>query len=91
MVKSKWEKFPSIFKLNLGELMNLALKNKFNGFSIRYSRIIDRNFIQKVKGSGLKLYAWTVNDIEIAKKLIEYGINGITIDKIFWLKNQIEL
>ncbi len=81
--------FLRFFKLNLDELINLALKNKVNGFNIKYSGIIDRNFVQKVKRSGLKLYAWTVNDIEIAKKLIEYGIDGITSDRPYQLKKQI--
>ncbi len=81
--------FLRYLKLNINEIINIALKNEFEGLSFKYSKMIDHKFISLVKESGLKIYVWTVNDIETAEKLIDYGIDGIISDRPYWLKKQI--
>ncbi len=46
-------------------------------------------WVKGVKKAGLELYAWTVNDVALAKKLIEAGIDGITSDRAQWLREQL--
>jgi len=84
-------RFLQFWKLNQNEIINIALKNKFDGLNIKYSKFINRNLVDKVRESGLKLFVWTVNETEIARKLIDYGVDGITSDRPNWLKKQIGL
>ena len=42
---------------------------------------IDAAFAGKVHAAGLKLYTWTVNDAEAAKRQAAAGVDGITTDR----------
>ena len=42
-----------------------------------------------MKKAGLKLYVWTVNDAELARKMIAAGVESITTDKPGWLREQL--
>jgi glycerophosphoryl diester phosphodiesterase len=44
-----------------------------------------------VKGAGLKMYVWTVNDAEVARGLVDAGVDGITTDKPQWLREQLKM
>ncbi|MBN1850031.1 MAG: glycerophosphodiester phosphodiesterase [Deltaproteobacteria bacterium] len=43
-------------------------------------------FIQKVHSAEMRLYVWTVNEAEEAKRLRDAGVDGITTDRAMWLK-----
>jgi len=47
---------------------------------------VDAGFVGKVHAAGLKLYTWTVNDPEVAKREAAAGVDGITTDKPLKLK-----
>ena len=42
------------------------------------------------KAAGLKFYVWTVNDAEVARRMMRIGVDGITIDRPGWLREQLE-
>ena len=42
-----------------------------------------------VKAAGLKLYVYTVNDPAVAKRMVEYGVDGITTDRPGWLRERL--
>ena len=46
-------------------------------------------FGDKVKAAGLKLYVWTVDDVELAKQMIAAGAESITTNKPGWLREQL--
>ena len=41
---------------------------------------LDRDVIQQSQAAGLRVVPWTVNDPEHMKRLLDWGINGITTD-----------
>jgi glycerophosphoryl diester phosphodiesterase len=49
---------------------------------------IDQDFVREVKGAGLKMLVWTVNDAAIAKRLAAAGVDAITTDRPGWLREQ---
>jgi glycerophosphoryl diester phosphodiesterase len=51
--------------------------------------ILDKTFGDTVKAAGLELYVWTVNDVELARKMIAAGVDGITTDRPGWLREQL--
>ena len=63
------------------ELIKICKENNFNGidFDCRFS--INEIFTKNIKNSGLELYSWTVDSIEIASYYKELGINGIATNK----------
>ena len=48
-------------------------------------------FVQAAKKVGQKLYVWTVDDPVEARKLIEWGVAGITTNRPGWLRQQLQL
>jgi glycerophosphoryl diester phosphodiesterase len=72
------------------ELIAKAKEIKADGLDLSATpAILDKAFGDKVKQAGLKLYVWTVNDAELAKKMIAAGAESITTDRPGWLREQL--
>jgi len=82
----KKKQFPPV-----DELIEKAKAAKFEGLDLNYGFPIDREFVQKVHGAGLKLYTWTVDDPVVAAKQAEAGVDGITTNRPQWLREQLRL
>lgn len=50
---------------------------------------LDRTWADKVRAANLKLYVWTVNDAQLARRMAEIGVDGITTDRPAWLREQL--
>lgn len=56
-----------------------ALDYGLDGLDLYYVGLT-KDFVQKAHDKGLEMYVWTVNDIEDARRMIIYGVDGITTD-----------
>ena len=75
----------------LDELLRRAKEMGADGLDLSANGPIDREFTARVKGSGLELYVWTVDDPVAAQRLAEAGVDGITSNKAAWLGNRLRL
>ena len=50
------------------------------GFSVKYD-LIDKKFIKEFRKKSVQIWAWTVNDLEEAKRLAILGVDGIITDE----------
>lgn len=72
------------------ELIAKAKEIKADGLDLSATpAVLDAAFGKKVKDAGLKLYVWTVDDVELAKKMIAAGVESITTNKPGWLREQL--
>ena len=60
-----------------------------DGLDLEASSAIDSDLVRKVHQSGLKLYVWTVDDIELARHLTHARVDGITTNRPGWLREQL--
>lgn len=60
-----------------------------DGLNLQFKWPITAGFVSEVKGAGLKLFVWTVNDAAVAQALVAAGVDGITTDKPQWLREQL--
>jgi glycerophosphoryl diester phosphodiesterase len=60
-----------------------------DGLDLSATEALDAVFARKVKAAGLKLYVWTVNEADVAKRMVEIGVDGITTDRPGWLREQL--
>ena len=74
---------------DLDGVITQTKQSNLNGLSISPARLIDYEFIKKIKIAGLKLSVWTVNDPEEAKHLIKIGVDAITTNQAQWLKRNV--
>lgn len=79
------EKFPTA-----AELVEKAKAAHLDGLDLDFRFPIDAAFAAEVKGAGLKLYAWTVDDLTRARDLVAAGVDGITTNRPAWLREQIK-
>jgi glycerophosphoryl diester phosphodiesterase len=81
---SKTKKYPP-----LDELIEKAKAANLDGLDLESGFPIDAAFVQKVHGAGLKLYTWTVDDPELARKESAVGVDGITTNRPEGLRQQL--
>jgi glycerophosphoryl diester phosphodiesterase len=73
------------------DLIARARAAKLDGLNLNHQWPVDKEFVQKVKDAGLGLYVWTVNDVDIARRWKEAGVDGITTDRPAWLRERLGL
>ncbi len=72
------------------ELIAKAKEIKADGLDLSATpAVLDKAFGDKVKDAKLKLHVWTVDDVELAKKMIAAGTESITTNKPGWLREQL--
>lgn len=77
---------------NFPQLAPLIERSKaahFDGINLQYSWPIDATFTAQVKAADLKLLVWTVNDVKVAKRLLDAGVDAITTDKPKLLREEL--
>lgn len=62
-----------------------------DGLDLHHGFPIDKEFVAKVHGAGLKLLTWTVNDPKVARAETEAGVDGITTDKPAAVKQELSV
>jgi len=62
------------------DLIRTAKKHNLDGLDVHWEGL-SKEFIQKAHRVGLKVYAWTVDDLPVARQVKRMGVDGITSNK----------
>ncbi len=84
------DKIP-FFAKNTNSIINQCKAAKLDGLDLNEKMIKSEKIVRKILNENLKLYTWTVDDVERAKELMNWKLNGITSNKAAWLKKQLDL
>lgn len=79
----------SSLKPGLKKKMDQAAEEGLAGVNLKHS-IIDEELVAHAKDKGLEMLSWTVDDPEVAKRLTEIGVTGITTNRPKWLKEEMK-
>ncbi|MBM4028177.1 MAG: glycerophosphodiester phosphodiesterase [Planctomycetes bacterium] len=71
------------------KLIQMAIDKGLDGLDVHYAGVTEE-FAQAVKAAGQKLYVWTVNDPDEARRLVRLGVAGITTDRPDRLRAQLK-
>ena len=52
--------------------------------------VIDERFVAALRAADLEFHVWTVNDPEVARRLIDLGADSLTTDRPLWLRRELE-
>jgi len=74
------------FRVNIERAIQKAKSVKADGLDLHYKILRNPDEVNRIHEAGLKVFVWTVNDVEIARKFVSFGVDGITSDKAAWLK-----
>jgi glycerophosphoryl diester phosphodiesterase len=89
VARKKTEAPPSAATLQA--LLTGAQAAGLDGLDLEGVLSIDRVFVTKMKAAGLKLYTWTIDDLPLARRLLEAGVDGLTTNRPGWLRAQLGL
>lgn len=74
---------------NTQKTINKVLSSKLDGVNVWVGKMLNKSYINQFKKQNLLVYTWTVNDVKIAKKLLEWDVDAITSDRPAWLIKQL--
>jgi len=72
------------------ELIAKGQEIKADGLDLSADPQITKEFVDKANAAKLPVYVWTVNDADIARKMIAAGVLGVTTDRPGWLREQLK-
>ncbi len=77
VVETAWVvDYPSVW--NLAHLINLAVSHRISGLDLRVDWPLTEADVSRIHEAGLKLYLWTVDDLQRARELAAMGVDGLT-------------
>jgi len=74
---------------DIDDLIAGARSGGLDGLNLHHEFPIDAAFVARIHAAGLKLYTWTVDDEEIARKEAAAGVDGITTNRPLWLRQKL--
>lgn len=63
------------------EILNILASIPADGLSSSIPELLDKIFIQKIKQAGYEYHLWTVDDLKIAQKFSQIGVNSLTTNR----------
>lgn len=75
-------------KYNLTQAIEIAKTNNLQGLDV-YFKLVDEDFMKKMKAADLEVYVYTVNDPKVAKELSKLKVKGITTDRPDFLRDRL--
>ncbi len=78
-----------IFEPSIAKGIDEAKNNKLDGLNVWAGKMLSKNRIDQIHDAGLLAYCWTVNEIDKAHELSEWGIDAITTDGAQWLSHHL--
>jgi len=60
-------------------ILDIAKRLEVNWLHVQYDLISEED-VELVHDEGMKINAWTVNDVFVANELANYGVDAITTD-----------
>jgi len=69
-------------------LVQKAKQQGLDGVNVHHAGVT-RELVDAAHASGQKLYAWTVDDPNEARRLVRLGVDGITTNRPGWLREQL--
>jgi glycerophosphoryl diester phosphodiesterase len=73
----------------IDELIRQAKAAGLDGLDLSYRGPLDAGSARRIREAGLELYVWTVDDPEVARRMIELGVDGITTNRADWLEREV--
>ena len=68
------------------EIVARATAIDAHGVNVSFKGPLDAAFVNTVREAGLKLYVWTVDDADVARRLVGLEVDGITTNQAEWLR-----
>jgi glycerophosphoryl diester phosphodiesterase len=75
----------------IDEVIAEAKAAKLTGLDLQHTWPLTKADVKRIRDAGLELHVWTVDDVAIARRWIELGVDSITTNRPGWLREQLKL
>lgn len=72
------------------DLIAEAKRINADGLNLSFEGPWDESLVAKVGKANLGLFVWTVDDVNVARRMVALGVDGITTNKGDWLRKQLD-
>jgi glycerophosphoryl diester phosphodiesterase len=79
--KFKQDKATGAWSPTVEELIAQAKSINADGLNLLHQGPLDRESVRRIHSAGLKLFVWTIDDLEIARRFADMGVDGITTNR----------
>jgi glycerophosphoryl diester phosphodiesterase len=76
--------------VDLKALIADTLADGLDGLDLSQDFLLDEASVKAIRAAGLELYVWTVNRPEVARRMIQLGVDGVTTDDPVMLRRVLE-
>jgi glycerophosphoryl diester phosphodiesterase len=90
LANQKQDKETKEYKPTFASLVAKTKAAGVDGLDFGWNPTLNADSVKAVHDAGLEMYVWTVDDPEKARKLIEWGVEGITTNRAAWLREQVK-
>lgn len=93
-VKESWPELPAMYlhgmkDVTAKQVIETARRIHADGVDLRAGEELTQEFADEIHAAGLRLDVWTVNDPELAKRMVKIGVKGITTDRPAFLREEL--
>jgi len=74
----------------LEAVIEQAKQAQLTGLDLQFSWPFTPEFVGSIRKAGLKLIVWTIDDADVARKMVELGVDGITTNRPAWLRENLK-
>jgi glycerophosphoryl diester phosphodiesterase len=86
-INDKW--YTQLFSQSILKAIKKAKYYQLDGLNVFAGKVKGKKMIEQIHEAGLLVYCWTVNDIDQAKDLMDWGVDAITTDGAAWLSHHL--
>ncbi len=76
--------------IDIDLLLKKVSHGKLDGLDLEANRQLNQKLVDRIHKAGFKVYVWTVDDLSEVRRYRTMGIDGITTNRIGWMKRQLE-
>jgi len=71
-------------------IMKTLKRTGADGLDCNAHATIDAAFVKRLRDASMQFHCWTVNDVAVAKRFRELGVDSITTDRPAWLRGKLK-
>jgi glycerophosphoryl diester phosphodiesterase len=71
------------------EIIQRAHCAGLDGLDLNHIGPLNHQFMKKARAAGLKIFVWTIDDLDSATRMIDLGVDAIATNRPAWLREQL--
>ena len=89
LLATKQDLLTQEWRPTMDEVILQAKTAGLDGMGINDTPLLNAVAVHEIHSAGLKVHIWTVDEVNVAKRLLDLGVDGLITNRPGWLKAQL--